>query len=83
MHTSELITAIDAEIVRLQQARELLIGNGTATKKTGPATEFPFGVNGTGRRGKRKKRSAEARARMAAAQKARWARVRQSKTEKK
>jgi hypothetical protein len=58
MNTSELIAAIDAEISRLQQARKLLSSSGT----------------GSGTRGsKRGAMSAEARARISAAQKKRWA----------
>lgn len=56
MNTSELITAIDAEISRLQQAREL------------PADSI-----GTGTREEKRTLSAEGRARIAAAQKKRWA----------
>ena len=59
MNTSELITAIDAEISRLQQARKLLAG-ATGTQSAQP---------------KKRKRtlSAEGRARISAAQKKRWA----------
>jgi hypothetical protein len=61
MNTSELLTAIDSEISRLQQVRSLLTG----------------GKNGHTRPGKKpaKKRilSAEARERIAAAQRKRWA----------
>jgi hypothetical protein len=59
MDTAQLISEIDSEIARLQQARALLAGTGSATHaKSG-----------------RKKRtlSAEARARIAAAQRLRWA----------
>ena len=54
MNTSEIITAIDAEISRLQQARKLLAGS-------------------TGTRKRKRVMSAEARARISAAQKKRWA----------
>jgi hypothetical protein len=58
MNTSKLITAIDAEISRLQQARALLAGN----YRTGVVIR------------KRKNTvSAEGRARIIAAQKKRWA----------
>jgi hypothetical protein len=59
MDTAQLVTEIDSEIARLQQARALLAGVGSATPAKAP----------------RRKRtlSAEARARIAAAQKRRWA----------
>jgi len=59
MDTGQLISEIDSEISRLQQARALLVGVGSATNAKAP----------------RKKRtlSTEARARIAAAQKRRWA----------
>jgi len=59
MDTDQLISEIDSEIARLQQARALLAGASSPTHATSP----------------RKKRtlSAEARARIAAAQKRRWA----------
>jgi len=62
MNTPELIAAIDAEISRLQQARELLFLM-ALQESIGPR-----------RRYKRKRvLSAEARARISAAQKKRWA----------
>lgn len=59
MDTSELLSSIDSEIARLREARALLAG------KDAP---FPF-------RTEKKKRhmSADSRARIAAAQKKRWA----------
>jgi hypothetical protein len=67
MSVTELISSIDAEIARLQQARTLL-AEGDPAK------------NGAAKRGRpaKKKRilSAEARAKIAAAQKKRWAAVR-------
>jgi hypothetical protein len=60
MNTTELITAIDAEITRLQQVRQLLNGNDST------GVVIP----------KRKRKhvmSAEGRARIVAAQKKRWA----------
>jgi hypothetical protein len=59
MNTSTLITAIDAEIDRLQQVRKLLAGN-------------------TGTRDGKHVMSAEARARISAAQKKRWAKQKRS-----
>jgi len=59
MDTAQLVSEIDSEIARLQQARTLLAGVGSATHA----------------KSTRKKRtlSPEARARIAAAQKRRWA----------
>jgi len=58
MNTPELLAAIDAEISRLQQARKLLAGStGTPAATRGGKRVF----------------SAEARARISAAQKKRWA----------
>jgi hypothetical protein len=59
MDTAQLVSEIDSEIARLQQARILLLGVGSATHAKSP----------------RRKRSlsAEARARIAAAQRRRWA----------
>jgi hypothetical protein len=59
MNTSELIAVIDAEISRLQQARHLIAG--TNSTRTSTSTK------------KRRILSAEARARISAAQKKRWA----------
>ena len=60
MNTDELIASIDEEIDRLMQVRKLLI------------TGASFQTRGRKRKGKRTL-SAEARARIAAAQKKRWA----------
>ena len=68
MMTNEIIAAIDAEIHKLQQVKALLNGSGdhSGAGKTGPA---PF---------KKRNVSPEARARMAAAQTARWAKVKKA-----
>jgi hypothetical protein len=69
MDTSKLVADIDAEIERLQQARALLNGAeakrkpGRSAKKTTP---------------KKRTMSAEGRARIAAAQKARWAKAKKA-----
>jgi hypothetical protein len=79
MSTAHIIFQIDQEIALLTKAKELL--QGTAVKK-GPgrpradATTAPIAKKKSARR----KMSAEARARIAAAQKARWAKVRAKKT---
>ena len=85
MNTNDIILAIDAEISRLQQAKALLTqtssptpakrkpGRPTGTSGTNKATSFnpaDFDAKATKRRGM----SAAGRARIAAAQKARWAR---------
>lgn len=60
MDTSELLTAVDSEIATLKQARALLAGNGHSTETVrGPV--------------KKRTMSAEARERIAAAQRKRWA----------
>ena len=69
MNTDEILAVIDAEIAVLKQARALLavvtpVKVPAAAKKAKVAAKAP---------GKRRKMSAETRAKMAAAQKARWA----------
>lgn len=59
MDTAHLISEIDSEISRLQQARALLAGGALGSEAKSPR--------------KRHTLSAEARARIAAAQKRRWA----------
>jgi hypothetical protein len=69
MDTTEIIETIDAEIERLERARALLNGH-TAPVKRGR----PIGSNATtATTPPRRKISAEGRARIATAQKARWA----------
>jgi hypothetical protein len=85
MNTNDIILTIDAEISRLQQAKALLTqtsslapakrkpGRPTATSGSNKATSFnpaEFDAKTTKRSGM----SAAGRARIAAAQKARWAR---------
>jgi hypothetical protein len=70
MGLNEIVAALDEEISRLQEARSLLAGiKGSVTHA---ATSFAFGEN-QGRTRKPRHLSAEARARIAAAQKKRWA----------
>ena len=85
MQTSDILASINEEIGRLQQVRELLVGNDGGRVKRGrkaaaAATSFAFGSNGL-----RKSRtiSAAGRARIAAAQRARWAKLKKGKAEKK
>jgi hypothetical protein len=70
MDTTAIIQTIDAEIARLEKARALLNGNTTSPEKR----TRPFGSTPPAK-GKRRKISAEGRARIAAAQKARWAKA--------
>jgi len=75
MNTSEILTAIDNEIARLTQARDL-IASQTTGKRRGrpPASAKAVPV----RKSNRKPLSAEARAKIAAAQKARWAKAKKA-----
>jgi hypothetical protein len=70
MGITEIVAALDDEISRLQQVRSLL----TDTKGgvTHAATSFAFGANQAKPR-KRRHLSSEARERIAAAQRKRWA----------
>jgi len=65
MSLDHLLFAIDTEITRLQQARTLLAGISTASHEGKPAAPSERKV--------RRKLSAEARARIAEAQRKRWA----------
>ncbi len=70
MGINEIIAALDDEISRLQQVRSLLAGS--KGNVTYAATSFAFGANQDKPR-KRRHLSAEARERIAAAQRKRWA----------
>jgi hypothetical protein len=70
MGLNEIVAALDDEISRLEQVRSLLAG--TRGNVTQAATSFAFGAN-QGKTRKRRRLSAEARARISAAQKKRWA----------
>ena len=74
MDTSAILSAIDAEIDRLQQAREILAGL-KSTSVDGLVKRGPGRPQVATVPPKRKKRvlSEEARARIAAGQKKRWA----------
>jgi hypothetical protein len=68
METKSILAEIDAEINKLQQVRAILTGtavNGRKDKQAGNAVP-------------KRRLSAEARGRIAAAQKARWAKVRKA-----
>jgi hypothetical protein len=89
MQSSEILAAIDEEISRLQQVRDLLTNHSGGHAKrspraTVPATVFPFGLgNATVAPKKPRKMSAAGRARIAAAQKARWAKLKKVNAENK
>lgn len=70
MGVSEILAQIDREIAQLQQARALLSGGSTASRKTASA----------GRKGGKKKRNLtpEGRKRIAEAVKRRWAEQRKA-----
>jgi hypothetical protein len=75
MEVSRIIAEIDAQIAKLQQARELL--SGTAPKAKGPGR--PKGSkNAPGTRRRRHKLSAEGRRRISESQKRRWAEQRKA-----
>ncbi|MGA7522187.1 MAG: hypothetical protein WBW84_06875 [Acidobacteriaceae bacterium] len=71
MGINEIVAALDEEIGRLQQVRSLLAGtNGNVTHA---ATSFAYGTNQAKNPRKKRHMSAEARERIAAAQRKRWA----------
>ena len=65
MDTTELLSSIESEIALLQQARALLVGQGGH-------------VRDGSKLGKKRTLSAEARARIAAAQRKRWAKLKKA-----
>lgn len=73
MNISKILSTIDAEIAKLQEVRKLLVG-GEAKSGSGRNKH----VSATPANKVKRKLSAEGRARIAAAQKARWARARKS-----
>jgi hypothetical protein len=70
MGLNEIVAALDDEIGRLEQVRSLLTG--AKGNVAHAATSFAFGANQAKPR-KRRHLSAEARERIAAAQRKRWA----------
>lgn len=77
MSIANILSEIDAEIARLEQAKHLLTG--AATVKRGPGRPArSFAVPTAPKKKARRKLSAAGRARIAAAQKARWAKLRKS-----
>jgi hypothetical protein len=65
MDTQSILAAVSEEIARLEQVKALLSGGGGRTS----STSFPFGTKPR----KRRVLSKEARERIAAAQRKRWA----------
>jgi hypothetical protein len=74
MNTFEILTHIDAEIARLQQVKALLSGEQTKRKSGRPSSK----LGNKTITGNKRIMSAEGRARIAAAQKARWAKLRKA-----
>jgi hypothetical protein len=72
MQTNDIIAEIDAEISRLQQAKALLSGT-TLKRSPGRASAAPASTTAV-----KRVLSPKARARIAAAQKKRWAKVRKA-----
>jgi hypothetical protein len=86
VNSQDILAYIEDEIARLQAAKALLTGSTIAptvpasTKPTPvAATSFAFVANGTAASRKRRTMSASGRARIAAAQRARWAKVKAAK----
>jgi hypothetical protein len=73
MTTSEILTAIDAEIARLQSARSLLVGTTSGKRRGRPRTSESAAAP------KRRTMSAEGRKRIAEAQRKRWAKQKAAK----
>jgi hypothetical protein len=67
--TQDIIAAIDAEILRLQQARKLISGSAGTTRRGRPPADSARKVKRT--------LSVEAREKIAAAQRKRWAKQKQ------
>jgi hypothetical protein len=86
MGTIEIIWQIDAQISRLRQAKELLSETDSGVVKrrpgrpigSGAAKKFPAALPPKANTQPRRKMSAAGRARIAAAMKARWAKVRRA-----
>ena len=72
MNTQEIITALDAEIARLQHARSIIASSGGPKRRGRPAKPAPSAIAAPQKR----KLSPEARKKIAAAQKKRWAKQR-------
>jgi hypothetical protein len=69
MQVNQIVTEIDAEIERLQQARNLLAGTNGVKAGRHSISAAPKATKGT----RKRKLSAEGRRKISEAQKARWA----------
>ena len=75
MSLESILAEIDSEIARLEQAKGLLTGIST---KRGPGRPRSVMTEAAPKKRKRSRMSAEGRAKIAAAQKARWAKARKA-----
>jgi hypothetical protein len=78
MDTKEIITQLDAEIARLQEVKSILSGTTITSVKRGRPTKASITV--VAPIAAKRILSPEARAKIAAAQKARWAKFKKAKT---
>jgi hypothetical protein len=76
VNTQGIITALDAEISRLQHARSVIASSGKPKRRGHPAKAGPSAISAP----KGRKLSTEARKKIAAAQKKRWAKQKAGKT---
>ncbi len=77
MDTKEIIAQLDTEIARLQEVKSILSGTTTTKAKRGRPNKASVAVIAPV--AAKRILSSEARARIAAAQKARWAKVKKAK----
>ncbi len=77
MDTNEIIAQLDTEIARLQEVKSILSGTTTTQAKRGRPNKASVAVIAPV--AAKRILSPEARARIAAAQKARWAKVKKAK----
>jgi hypothetical protein len=81
MNKTEILSSLDAEIRRLQRVQELLSDESKGRKRAN-ALIVRKDYGGRTARRKRRRMSAEARAKIAAAQKKRWAALKSAKKKK-
>jgi hypothetical protein len=81
MNKTEILSSLDAEIRRLQRVQELLSDESKGRKRA-KALIVRKDYGGRTARRKRRGMSAEARAKIAAAQKKRWAALKSAKKKK-
>lgn len=73
MQVSEILSEIDKEIARLQEARRLLAGEGSGTTKTRGRKPAAAAAAAPKKRRRRRKLTPEGRKKLSEALKARWA----------